>query len=213
MGNCPTKPCPKQGMSSGFVLLACFSFPLPLIALTTVVDWPQWENKSPKQAWRESCRVWCEIKDVRHCSLSEDTESLKCLQGAEKDSFKTCPPDPYSQRAPKERDLLGLECLARLLCLLNTTGSMESICCVWPHFPLGFMAQKPEYSSWAYKSNLDTLCPAGTPESVDFSRNTSLLCWQADELVPAGRELFSWTVAVPGTDFMVCFTSTHKNWC
>lgn len=95
-----------------------------------------------------------------HSGLSEDTESRKCLQGAEKDSFQPCPPDPYSQRAPKERDLPGLECLARLLCLLNMTGNMESICCLWPRFPLGFMAQKAEYSSRAHKSNLDRLCAA-----------------------------------------------------
>lgn len=111
-----------------------------------------------------------------HYGLSEDTESLKCLRGAEKDSFHTCPPDPYSQRAPQERDLLGLECLARLLRLLNMTGNMESICCVWPHFPLGFVAQKPEYSCRAHKSNLDALCAAGTPESTDFCRKPRLLC-------------------------------------
>lgn len=133
-----------------------FFLPPPLNSLSCSWRLAWWENKSPKQAWREPCRVWSEIKDVIHSGLSEHTESLKCLQGAGKDSFQTCPPDPYSQRAPKERDLLGLECLARLLCLLNMTGNMESICCLWPHFPLGFMAQKPEYSSWAHKSSLDS---------------------------------------------------------
>jgi len=96
-------------------------------------------------------------------SLTEDMESLSVSKWQRSTLSKSALLTPIPKGLLKKWISLSWNVCPGLLSLLNMAGSMQSVCYTWPRFPLGYMAQKPEYSSWATKPSLDTLCPAAPP--------------------------------------------------